>query len=213
MKSISQSSKSKLICDYFDEIIPDPKPELIFSNEYELLVAVVLSAQTTDKSVNIVTRELFKKYRSFSDLDKAKENEIKSIIESIGLSHNKTKYLKGIANSLKDKAFPTTRIELESLPGVGRKTANVVLSNLGLDDAFAVDTHVLRVAKRLKIADQNDNPFEVETKLGLLFDKSQFYHLHHQFILFGRYYCTAKRPKCMECKLKSICKFYEKQTI
>ena len=203
----NQSNKAKLIVDYFDEIINDPKPELKFNNEYELLVAVILSAQTSDIAVNKVTKVLFAKYKSFKDLSEANINDIKNIIYPLGLSFHKSQYLHLLGEMLKESPFPKNREELENISGVGRKTASVVLSNLHIENAFAVDTHVARVSRRLDIAGPKDTPYSIETKLNELFWGYDFYRLHHQFILFGRYTCTARKPKCDGCKLISICNY------
>ena len=200
-------NKRDIIKDYFNEIIKDPKPELEFSNEYELLIAVILSAQTTDVAVNKVTKVIFSKYKNFDELSNASIDDIKNNIRNIGLSNNKARYLKNVSLELKGKEFPKTREELESLPGVGRKTANVVLSNLHIENAFAVDTHVSRVSKRLGIASAADNPKTIEDKIIEMFKNYDYYLLHHQFILFGRYYCKAKHPVCDKCKLIDICNY------
>ena len=208
MISTPLSNKKESIIEYFNNLIPNAKPELDFVNEYQLLVAVILSAQTTDKSVNKVTKVLFEKYKNFNELNEANISDVKIIIEELGLSNNKSKYLKSVAALLHNKEFPKSRAELERLPGVGRKTANIILSVLEIENAFAVDTHVARVAKRLGIAEINDTPLIIENKLTKMFENSDFLRLHHQFILFGRYYCTAKNPKCQECGLKLFC-FYK----
>ena len=198
------------IINYLDEIIPNPKCELEYSKDYELLIATMLSAQTTDKSVNSVTRVLFKKYPNLESLSKADIEDIKSIIKPIGTYNKKALNIKEIATSLLEHGGMTNdRTYLESLSGVGRKTANVVLSNIYNEPCIAVDTHVSRVSIRLGIARKNDNVLTIEKKLNKKFPKESLARLHHQLVLFGRYYCKAVNPKCENCKLKDICKNYK----
>ncbi len=193
---------------YLDELFPDPKCELNYNKDYELLIAVVLSAQTTDKRVNSVTSILFKKYPTIIDLANADVNSIAEIIKPIGTYHKKAIFVKEIANILVnnyDCKVPNDRKKLESMPGVGRKTTNVVLSNLFLVPTIAVDTHVSRVSKRLGLADNSDDVSEIELKLMKKFAKKNWSKRHHQMVLFGRYYCKAVAPLCITCKLKNIC--------
>ena len=199
----------KTIINYLDELYSEPKCELNFNKDYELLIAVMLSAQTTDKRVNEVTKVLFSKYDNLDKLSNADVNDLKNIIRSIGSYNKKAIYIKDIATSLlKDKngIVPNDRSYLESLNGVGRKTNNVVLANLFNTDVIAVDTHVSRVSKRLGIASLNDTPEVVEQKLYKYFKGEDFGRLHHQLVLFGRYHCKAIKPNCSNCKLVSICK-------
>ncbi|MBR3898531.1 MAG: endonuclease III [Bacilli bacterium] len=193
---------------YLDELFPNPKCELNYTKDYELLLATMLSAQTTDKRVNMVTKILFKKYTSLKELSKADINEVMEIIKPIGTFRKKAYNLIEIARKLEedyDGNLPNNRQYLETLPGVGRKTANVVLSNIYNVPCIAVDTHVSRVSKRLKLAKKNDNPLQIETKLSKKFKKEDLCKRHHQMVLFGRYYCTARNPKCETCKIKDIC--------
>lgn len=196
------------IVNYLDEIIANPKCELNYTKDYELLIATMLSAQTTDKRVNEVTKILFKKYPDLEALRQAKIADIINIIKSIGTYNKKAKNIIEIANRLKDRndIVPNDRDFLESLPGVGRKTANVVLSNIYNVPCIAVDTHVERVSKRLKLAKKDDNVYEVEKKLTKKFKDYDLCRIHHQLVLFGRYYCKAINPNCENCKLKNICK-------
>lgn len=196
------------IVNYLDEIIANPKCELNYTKDYELLIATMLSAQTTDKRVNEVTKILFKKYPDLEALRQAKIADIINIIKSIGTYNKKAKNIIEIANRLKDRndIVPNDRDFLESLPGVGRKTANVVLSNIYNIPCIAVDTHVERVSKRLKLAKKDDNVYEVEKKLTKKFKDYDLCRIHHQLVLFGRYYCKAINPNCENCKLKNICK-------
>ena len=205
-------NKSKIIADYMDELIPNPRCELNYEKDYELLIATMLSAQTTDKRVNEVTKVLFKKYDSIESLSKADINDVMMIIRPVGTYHKKAKNVISIAQALLTKGFvPNDRAFLESLDGVGRKTTNVVLSNLYGENVIAVDTHVARVSKRLGIAKEKDDVFLIEQKLNKKFSKKQLGRLHHQFVLFGRYYCKALKPECANCKLKEICKYYKKR--
>lgn len=196
--------------NYLDELFPNPKCELNYTKDYELLIATMLSAQTTDKRVNSVTKILFKKYPSLKALKEADINDIMKIIKPIGTFRKKAYNLIEISKRLyeeKEGNLPKDRIYLESLPGVGRKTANVVLSNIYNVPCIAVDTHVERVSKRLKLARKNDNVITVERKLTKKFKKEDLCKRHHQMVLFGRYHCTARSPKCEKCKLKEICSY------
>lgn len=201
--------KNKEIIAYLDTIIPNPRCELEYSKDYELLIATMLSAQTTDKRVNEVTRVLFKKYPSLKDLAGADIEDIKQIIRSIGTYNKKASNIKSIAKNLLEKSngiVPNDRKFLESLDGVGRKTTNVVLSNIYNIPCIAVDTHVSRVSKRLGIAKETDDVAVVEKKLNKFFKNDDLCRLHHQLVLFGRYYCKAIKPECENCGLKKYCK-------
>lgn len=201
--------KNKEIIAYLDTIIPNPRCELEYSKDYELLIATMLSAQTTDKRVNEVTRVLFKKYPSLKDLVDADIEDIKQIIRSIGTYNKKASNIKSIAKNLLEKSngiVPNDRKFLESLDGVGRKTTNVVLSNIYNVPCIAVDTHVSRVSKRLGIAKEADDVVVVEKKLNKFFKDDDLCRLHHQLVLFGRYYCKAIKPECKNCGLKKYCK-------
>ena len=205
---------NKKIVSYMNELFPNPRCELNYQKDYELLIAVMLSAQTTDKRVNMVTDILFKKFDTIEKLSRASEAEIIEIIRPIGTFNKKAKNIINISKLLlteKQGKVPNDRQYLESLPGVGRKTANVVLSNLFGVPCIAVDTHVSRVSKRLGISDIDDSPYVVEKKLNNIFCLSDLSKLHHQFVLFGRYNCTARKPKCDNCKLKDICTYINKK--
>ena len=204
--------KIKIIEDYLDEKYPNPRCELDYKKDYELLIAVVLSAQTTDKRVNSVTPELFSKYDTLLKLKEAPVDDIAKIIKPIGTFNKKSIFIKEIAKVLVDKLdsiVPNNREELENIPGVGRKTANVVLSNLFDYPAIAVDTHVARVSKRLNLVKEDDAVLIIERKLMKKFKKENWCKLHHQLVLFGRYNCKAIKPECNTCKLKEICKYYK----
>lgn len=197
------------ILDYLDQIIPNPKCELNYSKDYELLIAVVLSAQTTDKRVNEVTTILFDKYKTLNDLCNADIEDIKRIIKPIGTFNKKALFVKEIARTLLtdyNGVVPKTHSELERIPGVGRKSANVVLGVIYNIPSFAVDTHVERVSKRLGIANTNDNVLTVEKKLMKAIPEEKWIRTHHQLVLFGRYYCKAMKPECSTCQLREICK-------
>ena len=195
--------------DALDKIIPNPICELEYSQDYELLIAVMLSAQTTDKRVNFVTRVLFSKYPTLESLCAADINDLINIIRPIGTFYKKANNVKGIAKHLlaeQNGIVPNDRKYLESLPGVGRKTTNVILSILYNVPCIAVDTHVSRVSVRLGLAKKGDDVLTIERKLNRKLERSRLNRLHHQFVLFGRYYCTARNPKCINCPLKNICK-------
>ena len=194
---------------YLDELYENPRCELNYNKDYEFLIAVMLSAQTTDKRVNMVTDRLFKKYNSLGKLMNAPDKEIEGIIKEIGTYHKKTQYIKEIAKILYRNGgyVPNDRKFLESLPGVGRKTTNVVLSELFNEDCIAVDTHVKRVSIRLGLVNKNDDVLVIEKKLMKSLDKNKWSKVHHQLVLFGRYYCKAINPKCINCKLNDICKY------
>ena len=212
MTKIGLKMYSKEIELYLDELFPNPKCELEYTKDYELLIATVLSAQTTDKKVNEVTKILFNKYDNLEKLMNADLEDIKEIIKPIGMVNKKSVYIKEIAKYLLnycDGIVPNDEVLLTNIPGVGRKTSNVVRSNLFNYPAIAVDTHVFRVSKRLGIAKKDDDVLTVEKKLMDYFPKDSWSKLHHQLVLFGRYHCTSARPQCSECKIKNICKYYK----
>ena len=200
--------KSNEVLEKLDEVVPNPVCELIYNKDYELLIATVLAAQSTDKRVNEVTKVLFSKYDIFS---LAKENikNIEDIIYPVGTYKRKAEYISVIAKRLVndyDGKVPNDRKYLESLPGVGRKTTNVVLS-VGFDEpAFAVDTHVERISKRLGFAKKDDTVNDVERKVCRSIPRDRWNKAHHQFIFFGRYFCKAQNPNCKECHLYDMCK-------
>lgn len=200
----------KMIEEYLDKLYPNPRCELNYTKDYELLLATMLSAQTTDKRVNEVTKVLFKKYPTLKALATANIKDIQDIIRPIGTYHKKSENLIEIAKRLEEDyhgKLPNNREYLESLKGVGRKTANVVLSNIFNVPCIAVDTHVARVSKRLNLAKEKDDVLTIEKKLTKKFKKEDLCKRHHQLVLFGRYHCLARNPKCEECKLKTICKY------
>ena len=203
-----------LIMNYLDELYPNAKCELDYSKDYEFLVAVMLSAQTTDKSVNNVTRVLFKKYNTLEKLKDADVDDIADIIRPIGTFNKKSVFVKEIAIYIYEEcngAVPNDINKLIKIPGVGIKTCNVVLSTLFDYPAIAVDTHVSRISKRLNLAKDKDEPLVIEKKLEKYFPKERWSKLHHQLIWFGRYKCKALKPLCDDCKLKDICKHNKKK--
>ena len=207
-------NRVKQIEDYFDKILPNPKPELNYNKDYEFLIAVVLSAQTTDKSVNKVTSVLFKEYDSLEKLRDANIDDIKKIIRPIGTFNKKSQFIIDIAKYLLDNCdgvVPNDRKVLESISGVGRKTANVVLSVLFNYPAIAVDTHVFRVSNRIGLAD-GKNVLDVEKQLQKEISKDMWSLAHHLIIFHGRRCCSAKSPKCNNCIINQYCKYYKEMT-
>ena len=206
-------NKYNLIESYLDEEVGSPKCFLDYNKDYELLIAIVLSAQTTDERVNFVTKVLFNKYKSLEELKNANLLDLESIIKPIGTYHKKSIFIKEISTELVDKynsLVPINRSKLESLPGVGRKTVNVYLAEIHKIPQFPVDTHINRISKRLGLAKENDGVEVVEEKLKRKFKRDNWIKLHHQIILFGRVRCKAINPICDDCKLKDICKYYSK---
>lgn len=202
-------NKEKEILNYLNEIIPNPVCELNYNKDYELLLAVMLSAQTKDARVNKVTKVLFNKYDSLKKLKEANIKDIENIIKELGSYHKKSEAIINIAKILDEKyngKVINNRKVLENLPMVGRKTTNVVLSELFNEPTIAVDTHVERVSKRLGLVKKDDDVIKIEEKLKRKFDKNIWSKLHKQFVLFGRYYCTSKKPSCNKCKLQIYCK-------
>ncbi len=198
------------ILDVFEEMYPNAECELNHTNSFELLLAVMLSAQTTDKSVNILTDTLFNKYKIPSDYLNVELEELENDLRKIGLFKTKAKNVQKICTLLIEKfngKVPSSQAELESLPGVGRKTANIVLSVWFNVPRIAVDTHVFRVAKRLKLAYSNDSITKVEEKLEKKIPKDKWSSTHHKMIFFGRYHCTSRNPNCEKCKLKELCRY------
>ena len=200
-------NKVKLITQYLDKNFPNVDCELDFSNNLELIIAVLLSAQCKDEYVNRATKKLFEKYKTIDDYADAKVEDIEKLIKTLGLYKAKSKNIVGMANMLRDVydyKIPTTREELIKLPGVGRKTANVVLS-VGFNiPAIAVDTHVERVVKMFGLADKNDNPLQVEKKLMELFPMKDWGKIHHQLIHLGRYKLPARGEKNLDAELEKL---------
>lgn len=200
------------LINYLNELYPNAICELEYSKDYELLLAIVMSAQTTDKRVNEVNKILFKKYNSLEKLANADIKDIEEIIKPIGTYKKKSIFIKEIASKLVNDnidKIPNNRVYLESLPGVGRKTINVFLSIIYNEPLLGVDTHVERVSKRLKLAKDSDTVLEVEHKLIKKIPKSNLSKIHHQLVFFGRYKCKSIKPECNDCKLKEYCKYYK----
>ncbi|HIT10122.1 MAG TPA: endonuclease III [Candidatus Onthousia faecigallinarum] len=211
---MKKTSRVEKMQQYLDYLFPDPQCELIYHSDYELLIAVVLSAQSTDKRVNSVTPILFQKYPTLKALKEASLEDLENILRPIGSYHKKASYIKEIARIIVDDyqgSMPCDRKILESFPGVGRKTVNVVFSEYYHIPAFAVDTHVERVSKRLGLAKEQDNVLTIEEKLKKAFPKEEWGRRHLQMVLFGRYYCKAIKPDCSSCKLKEICFYHTKK--
>ena len=197
------------ILDHLDQLFPDARCELNHRNHYEMAVAVVLSAQTTDASVNRVTPALFEKYPDAESLAQGNLQEIEQCIASLGLYHNKARSIQGMARGLVEMyggVVPDNMEDLVKLPGVGRKCANVIMSECYGVPALAVDTHVNRVSKRLGLAKMDDSLLTVETKLKRKIPKERWIKTHHQLIFFGRYLCHARNPECERCPFQGICK-------
>ncbi len=202
-------NRVEIVEDYLEKLIPNPKCELNFSKDYELLIAIMLSAQTTDKRVNKVTKILFDKYKSLEEIKNANIDDLKSIVRELGSYNKKAMYVKEISRIIVDDyngIMPRKRKELEKMPGVGRKTINVLFSELEIEPNIAVDTHVERVSKRLSLAKENDDVYKIEMKLRRKFKRDTWNKRHKQLVLFGRYYCKSIKPECDTCKLKNICK-------
>ncbi len=202
------------IIGYFKEHQPIAETELDYGTPYELLVAVILSAQCTDKRVNMITPALFERYPDAMDMAKATQEDIFELIRSCSYPNNKAKHLLGMANMLVDEfdnIVPSDIKELQKLPGVGRKTANVIASVVYDKPAMAVDTHVFRVSARLGLTTNAKNPYETEMQLIKYIDEEDIPTAHHWLILHGRYVCLARRPKCEECGLTEFCKYFADQ--
>lgn len=212
-----KSERYQAFVQYFSANQPAPETELHYSNPYELLVAVILSAQCTDKRINMVTPALFRDFPDAQALAKTDVETIFTYIKSVSFPNNKAKSLHGMANLLATKynsVVPDSIDELQKLPGVGRKTANVIASVVYHQPAMAVDTHVFRVSKRLGLVDDKlKTPEAVEQELVKNIPKQYIAHAHHWLILHGRYVCVARKPKCSECKLTHFCRFYEKNVM
>lgn len=211
--TMKKANRVKLFEEYLEELFPNPRCELEYSKDYELLIAVVLSAQTTDKRVNQVTRVLFERYPSLEALATADLEEVAEILKPIGTFHKKAVFVQKIAEVLLEEYnghVPNDPVSLQKMPGVGRKTTNVVLSNLYDYPAIAVDTHVERVSKRLGFCKESDDVRDVEVKLQKLYEKKNWARRHHQMVLFGRYHCKAMKPECDQCKMREACSYAQK---
>ncbi|HEU5167977.1 MAG TPA: endonuclease III [Chitinophagaceae bacterium] len=209
---MTKKERYQFVIDYFQKHLPDAETELDYEDPYELLVAVILSAQCTDKRVNMTTPAIFKKFPDVASLSKTNFDELFPFIKSISYPNNKTKHLIGMAKMVMEKfdgKIPMTIDELIQLPGVGRKTANVITSVVDKQPNMAVDTHVFRVSKRIGLVPASANtPFAVEKELIKNIPKESIHKAHHWLILHGRYICVARNPKCEECGVRSACRYF-----
>ena len=212
---MTRKERFKLVLDYFQDHAPDAETELIYDNPYQLLVAVILSAQCTDKRVNLTTPRLFELYPDPQSLSQAEFDDVFPLIRSISYPNNKTKHIIGMAKMLMEDfngEVPLTVEELVKLPGVGRKTANVITSVIDQQPNMAVDTHVFRVSARLGLTVNARTPLAAEKQLIQFIPTELVHKAHHWLILHGRYICVARNPKCDQCGLRKICKFYRQNT-
>ncbi|MBS1663565.1 MAG: endonuclease III [Bacteroidetes bacterium] len=210
---MTRKERFQFVLDYFSKHNPDAETELLYDSPYQLLVAVILSAQCTDKRVNMTTPAIFEQYPDPQSLAKATFDELFPLVRSISYPNNKTKHLIGMANMLVDKfhgEVPLTVEELVELPGVGRKTANVITSVVDNQPNMAVDTHVFRVSARIGLTVNAKTPLATEKQLLQYIPREQVHVAHHWLILHGRYVCVARSPKCKECGLRPACKYYQK---
>jgi endonuclease-3 len=210
---MTKKERYRFVINYFLEHAPNADTELLFDSPYQLLVAVILSAQCTDKRVNMTTPAIFERYPTIEDLSNAAYEEVFNLIKSISYPGNKSRHLIGMAKMLVEKfngKIPLTVEELVELPGVGRKTANVITSIVDNQPNLAVDTHVFRVSARIGLTTNAKTPLETEKQLVKHIPTEYVNKSHHWLILHGRYICQARRPKCEECALKPACKFYNK---
>lgn len=208
---MTKKERYKGVIDWFEKNVPVAETELHYDNPFHLLIAVILSAQCTDKRVNIVTPPLFEAYPTPADLSVASVNEIYDFIKSISYPNNKAKSLQGMAKMLVDVyggEVPDTMAELEKIPGVGRKTANVMLAVAFDKPAMPVDTHVFRLANRIGLTTNSKTPLETEKELVKNIPQHLLSKAHHWLILHGRYVCVARKPKCEDCKLIQWCRYY-----
>jgi len=208
---MTKKERYQFVIDYFLSHAPNAETELLYDNPYHLLVAVILSAQCTDKRVNETTPAIFKKYPDIVSLSKAAPEDLLFLIKSISYPNNKTKHLIGMANMVLENyngQIPMTVEELMTLPGVGRKTANVITSVVDSQPNMAVDTHVFRVSARIGLTSNATTPLAAEKQLIKNFPENLIHKAHHWLILHGRYICVARNPKCNICGLKTVCKYY-----
>jgi len=210
---MTRKERFQFVLDYFSKHNPDAETELFYDSPYQLLVAVILSAQCTDKRVNMTTPAIFDRYPDPESLARASFDELFPLVRSISYPNNKTKHLIGMARMLVDKfhgQVPLTVDELIELPGVGRKTANVITSVVDNQPNMAVDTHVFRVAARIGLTLNAKTPLAAEKQLLQFIPRDQVHIAHHWLILHGRYTCVARTPKCEQCPLRPACKYYQK---
>lgn len=210
---MTRKERFRFVIDYFQQHIPDPETELLYDSPYQLLVAVILSAQCTDKRVNLTTPSIFEKYPDVESLSKASFEELFPLVKSISYPNNKTKHLIGMARKVVEEfggQIPLTVEELVQLPGVGRKTANVITSVIDHQPNLAVDTHVYRVSKRIGLVPATaSTPLAVEKQLVKYIPKDLVYKAHHWLIIHGRYTCVARQPRCGQCGLRPVCRYFQ----
>jgi len=213
---MTRKERYQFIIDYFLKHAPKAETELIYDDPYELLVSVILSAQCTDKRVNSTTPSLFRKFPDTKSLSKATSDELFPLIKSISYPNSKTKHLIGMAKKVMeefDGKIPMTTDELMQLPGVGRKTANVITSVIDKQPNMAVDTHVFRVAARIGLTVGAKTAFAAEKQLVQFIPTELIHKAHHWLILHGRYVCVARKPKCDQCGIRPVCKFFGKNKL
>jgi len=213
---MTRQERFRFVIEYFQQHNPLAETELIFDDPYQLLVAVILSAQCTDKRVNMTTPAIFEKYPDAFALSEASYEDVFSLIKSISYPGNKSRHLLGMAKMLVEKfngTVPMTVDELMELPGVGRKTANVITSVIDQQPNLAVDTHVFRVSARIGLSHNAKTPLATEKQLLKYIPPGLVHKFHHWIILHGRYICVARNPKCAECGLKPVCKYYHKYVV
>ena len=209
--NVSRKARIKAVIDYFMEAMPEPETELSYESPYELIVSVILSAQCTDKRVNLITPALFRKYPGAEQLAAASQEEVFDLIRSCSYPNNKAKHLRGMARVLAGEfkgKVPSNPESLRKLPGVGRKSANVIAAVIHKIPVMPVDTHVFRVSARIGLTREAKTPLQAENQLYKVFPQELIPHAHHWLILHGRYVCQARKPKCGECGLKEVCKYY-----
>jgi endonuclease-3 len=211
---MTRKERYQFVIDYFEKNAPEAETELIYDNPYQLLVSVILSAQCTDKRVNLTTPALFEKYPDVYALSKTSIDELFPYVKSISYPNNKTKHLIGMAQMVVNEfngIIPMTIEELMRLPGVGRKTANVITSVIDQQPNMAVDTHVFRVSKRIGLVPQTaSTPLAVEKELIRNIPLSLIHKAHHWLILHGRYICVARTPRCEKCGIRPVCRYFQK---
>ena len=205
-----KSEDKEAFISYLERLFPNAKCELEYKTPFQFLVAVILSAQCTDKRVNLVTPKLFEKYPTVNDFAKADIQDIEMLIKSCGFYHNKAKNIKNASIAIMEKyngQLPKSMKEMMTLPGVGMKTAKVVCGDLYNENVIAVDTHVLRISNRIGLVNEKD-PSKCSVQLEKLLN-SDLSRIHHRLVLFGRYHCKAQKPNCENCEIKNICKYYK----
>ncbi len=209
---MTRKEKYQFVLNYFQDVDPNPETELLYDDPYQLLVSVILSAQCTDKRVNMTTPAIFERFPDAASLAKAEFDEVFPLVKSISYPNNKTRHLIGMAQKITasfNGKIPMTVDELMQLPGVGRKTANVITSVIDQQPRMAVDTHVFRVSKRIGLVPQSiSTPYGVEKELVKNIPEDLIHKAHHWLILHGRYICVARRPKCEQCGLRPVCTYF-----